>query len=76
MRGAQATSKFAKAVANLGKKLWPFLAPIFSLLSTILSWGAKAMAWLTQNLWVLFVAGALFLYNATNAEIKHGRYNK
>ena len=50
MRGAQATSKFAKAVANLGKKLWPFLAPIFSLLSTILSWGAKAMAWLTQNL--------------------------
>ena len=35
--GAQWVSKFAKAVANLAKKMWPLLAPIFSIIAQILS---------------------------------------
>ena len=33
LKGAQGVSKFSRAVANLGKKLWPLLAPIFSIIS-------------------------------------------
>ena len=72
LQGAQATSKFSKAVANLAKKLWPFLAPILNIISTLLSWGAKAAVWLSRNIWVLFVAAAVLFYN----EIKHRRNNK
>ena len=39
LQGAQVTSKSAKAVANLGKKPWPFIAPILKIVSTLLSWG-------------------------------------
>ena len=61
--GAQGVSKFSKAVANLGKKLWPLLAPIFSIISQILSWGAKGLAFLSRNLWILAIAFAWFVYD-------------
>ena len=64
MKGAQATSKFAKAVlANLGKKLWPVLGPLLNVIAQAISWGAKGLAWLASNLWVLAIAAAWFIYD-------------
>ena len=63
IKGAQATSKFAKAVANIGKKLWPLLGPLLNILAQAISLGAKGLAWLSRNLWVPAIAFAWFLYD-------------
>jgi hypothetical protein len=60
---AKATSKVAKALANLAKKAGPILVPILNAIATALSWGAKGIAWLASHLWVLAVAAALMVYN-------------
>ena len=60
---AQATGKFAKAVYNLGKKLGALLAPILNVIAQALSWGAKGLAWLANNLWLLAIAVAWFIYD-------------
>ena len=60
---AKATGKVAKALANLAKKAAPILVPILNGVATALSWGAKGVAWLASNLWVLAVAIAFIIYN-------------
>ena len=62
-QAAKATGKFAKAVYNLGKKLGPLLAPLLNITSQAISWGAKGLAWLASNLWVLALAFAWFIYD-------------
>ncbi|CAB4026467.1 Hypothetical predicted protein [Paramuricea clavata] len=49
-----------KALAGLAKSA----LPILNLLSTILSWGAKGLAILGQNLWIVavLIAGAIYKY--------------
>jgi hypothetical protein len=53
-----------KALAGLSKSALPILVPILNLLSTILSWGAKGLAFLAQNLWIvaILIAGAIYKY--------------
>ena len=63
MGTAKATSKVAKALANLAKKAGPILVPALNAIATALSWGAKGIAWLASHLWVLAVAAALLVYN-------------
>ena len=60
---AKATSKVAKALANIAKKAGPILVPILNAIATALSWGAKGIAWLASHLWVLAVAAALLVYD-------------
>ena len=60
---AKATSKVAKALANLAKKAGPILVPVLNAITTALSWGAKGIAWLASHLWVLAVAAALLVYD-------------
>ena len=60
---AKATSKVARALANLAKKAGPILVPVLNAIATALSWGAKGIAWLASHLWVLAVAAALLVYN-------------
>jgi hypothetical protein len=60
---AKATGKVAKALANLAKKAAPILVPILNGIATALSWGAKGVAWLASNLWVLSVAIAFIIYD-------------
>ena len=62
-KGAKVTSKFAKAVYNLGKKLGPLLAPILNVIAQALSWAAKGLAWLAPNLRILALAFAWFVYD-------------
>ena len=63
VKGAQAVGKFAKALANLGKKLGPILAPLFNIIAGHVSLGAKGLAWLASNLWVLAIAVAWLIYD-------------
>jgi hypothetical protein len=53
-----------KALAKFAKAALPILVPILNLLSTILSWGTKGLAFLAKNLWILaiLIAGAIFKY--------------
>jgi hypothetical protein len=60
---AKATSKVAKALANIAKKAGPILVPILNAVATALSWGAKGVAWLASHLWVLVIAAALMVYS-------------
>ncbi|CAB4011732.1 Hypothetical predicted protein [Paramuricea clavata] len=62
-KGARATSKFAKAMANLAGKVGPVLASVLNLIAKVLSWGAKGIAFLAKNLWILALALTYFLYN-------------
>ena len=60
---AKATGKLAKALVNLGKKLGPLIAPLLNLMAQAISWGAKGIAFLSKNLWMIVVAFAWFLYS-------------
>ena len=62
LHGTQATRKFAKALYNLGKSLR-------SLAQAILL-GAKGLARLASNLWILVVAFTLYLVGEYRKQIK------
>ena len=61
---AKATGRLAKALVNLGKKLGPLIAPLLNLMAQAISWGAKGIAFLAKNLWMIVIAFAWFLYEA------------
>ena len=61
---AKATGKLAKALVNLGKKLGPLIAPLLNLMAQAISWGAKGIAFLAKNLWMIVIAFAWFLFKA------------
>ena len=67
---AKATGKLAKALVNLGKKLGPLIAPLLNLMAQAISWGAKGIAFLSKNLWMIVVAFAWFLYRTYKASRK------
>jgi hypothetical protein len=60
---AKATSKVARALANLAKKGAPVLVPILNAIASALSWGAKGITWLASHMWVLAVTASLIVYN-------------
>ncbi len=51
-QGAKAVGEFGKAVANLAKKAAPAIATILYILAHLLTWGAKALNFLSRNLWM------------------------
>ncbi|CAB4023219.1 Hypothetical predicted protein [Paramuricea clavata] len=53
-----------KAKAMFAKAALPILVPILNMLSTLLSWGAKGLAFLAKNLSIvaIVIAGAIFRY--------------
>ena len=61
---AKATGRLAKALVNLGKKLGPLIAPFLNLMAQAISWGAKGIAFLAKNLWMIVIAFAWFLFKA------------
>ena len=61
---AKATGRLAKALVNLGKKLGPLIAPLLNLMAQAISWGAKGIAFLAKNIWMIVIAFAWFLFKA------------
>ena len=60
-KGAQATSKFAKALAKLGEKAAPVIGGLFNLAAKLLTLSANTVGFLAKNLWLLAV-GLAYLY--------------
>ena len=52
----------SKAIANIGKNFGAVISAVLNLISQILSWGAKGIAFLAKNLWILAIAITYFLY--------------
>ena len=61
-KGAQATSKFARALAKVGEKVAPIIGGLLNLVSKLLTLSANAVGFLAKNLWLLAVGIAYFLY--------------
>ena len=61
-KGAQATSKFARALAKVGEKVAPIIGGLLNLVSKLLTLSANAVGFLAKNLWLLVVGIAYFLY--------------
>ena len=62
-QGAKAVGNLGKAIANIGKNFGAVISAVLNLISQILSWGAKGIAFLAKNLWILAIAITWFLYN-------------
>ena len=60
VKDAQVTRRFDKAVANLAKRPGPSLAPLLNTIAQAKSWGAKGLAWLASNLWLLQLSGIAY----------------
>ncbi len=65
-KGAKAVGQFGKALANLAKKAGPAIATILNVLAQVLTWGAKALEFLSRNLWIV----ALFLTHLVYDTVK------
>ena len=61
-KGAQATSKFARALAKVGEKVAPIIGNLLGLVAKLLTLSANAVGFLAKNLWLLAVAIAYILY--------------
>ena len=62
-KGAKAVGQFGKAFANVAKKAAPAIATILNILAQALTWGAKALEFLSRNLWIVVLPLTYFLYN-------------
>ena len=64
MGASSGLGAIGKALAKFAKAALPILVPTLNLLSTILSWGAKGLAFLAKNLWIvaILIAGAIYKY--------------
>ena len=62
-KGAKAVGQFGKVLANVTKKAAPEIATILNILAQALTWGAKALEFLSRNLWIVALALTYFLYN-------------
>ena len=74
MNAAHNTLKPARWAKNLGKKLWGTFGPIIkalgNVLFAILSWLAKFMMWVGNNLWFVFVMIAVAVVGWIGRKIK------
>ena len=69
-KGAQATSKFAKALAKVGEKVAPIIGGLLNLAAKLLTLSADAVGFLAKNLWLLAVGIAYVLYEKYKKKTK------
>ena len=62
-KGASATSKLAKTLGKIAEKAAPVLGALLNLAAGVLKLGAKAVGFLSENLWLLAVMIAFALYD-------------
>ena len=60
---AKPMGQFGKALANIAKKAGPAIATILNILAQALTWGAKALEFLSRNLWMVALFLTYLLYD-------------
>ena len=69
-KGAKAVGQFGKALANLAKKAGPAIATILNVLSQVLTWGAKALEFLSRNLWIVALFLTYLVYDTVKGRMR------
>ena len=69
-KGAKAVGQFGKALANLAKKAGPAIATILNVLAQVLTWGAKALEFLSRNLWIVALFLTYLVYDTVKERMK------
>ena len=69
-KGAKAVGQFGKALANLVKKAGPAIATILNILAQVLTWGAKALEFLSRNLWIVALFLTYLVYDTVKGRMK------
>ena len=61
---AKGVGAVGKALARLAKNALPILVPVLNMLATVLGWGARGLAFLARNLWLVAVVltGVVYRY--------------
>ena len=70
-KAAKPLGNFGKALANLAKKAGPAIAAILNILAQTLTWGAKALEFLSRNLWIVALFLTYLLYDTVKDRYKH-----
>ena len=74
-KGAQATSKFARALAKVGEKVAPIIGGLLNLAAKLLTLCADAGGFLAKNLWLRYLLSLLRIFCMKNI-IKKKLLNK
>ncbi len=69
-KGAKAVGQFGKGLANLAKKAGPAIATILNVLAQVLTWGAKALEFLSRNLWIVALFLTYLVYDTVKGRMK------
>ena len=69
-KGAKAVGQFGKALVNLAKKAGPAIATILNILAQVLTWGAKALEFLSRNLWIVALFLTYLVYDTVKERAK------
>ncbi len=69
-KGAKAVGQFGKALANIEKKAAPAIATILNIIAQALTWGAKALEFLSRNLWIVALFLTYLLYDSLKDRYK------
>ncbi len=69
-KSAKAVGQFGKAFANLAKKAGPAIATILNILAQVLTWGAKALEFLSKNLWIVALFLTYLVYDTVKERAK------
>ncbi len=69
-KGAKAVGNFGKALANLAKKAGPAIAAILNFVAQAITWGAKALEFLSRNLWIVALFLTYLLYDTVKERVK------
>ncbi len=67
---AKPVGQFGKALANIAKKAGPAIATILNILAQALTWGAKALEFLSRNLWIVALFLTYLLYDTLKDRYK------
>ena len=69
-KGAKAVGQFGKALANLAKKAGPAIATILNVLAQVVTWRAKALEFLSRNLWIVALFLTYLVYDTVKDRMK------
>ena len=70
-KAAKPVGKFGKALANLAKKAGPAIATILNIVAQVLTWGAKALEFLSRNLWMVALFLTYLLYDTVKERVRN-----
>ncbi len=70
-KGAKAVGNFGKALANLAKKAGPAIAAILNFVAQAITWGAKALEFLSRNLWLVALFLTYLLYDTVKERVRN-----